>query len=261
MSSLINAHEKSSTATYLGNEGVMVVNDETKIVFDPFFHNDYNIYQMVSDETREAIFSGQKPYDGIDAIFISHAHGDHFSAEDVLKFLKHNPEADLIAPTQAIDMILALDNSDKVKKQMTGIALQKGDKAQTLTIEDLLIEVVRIPHAGWPSRANVSNLVYRVTLAHDVTIMHMGDADPNDEHFIPYKDHWLKNQTNTAFPPYWFFISKEGPVILEEHINTENSIGIHVPVRVPEALKVSDAVYFSKPGEQKSINHKHKTPK
>lgn len=253
----LNAHEHSASATYLGNEGVMIENGDSKIVFDPFFHNGFNTYQLVSEETRQAIFSGKVPYDGIDAIFISHAHGDHFSAEDILKFLLKNSQAQLIAPTQAIEKIMAIENSEKVKGQITGISLQRGDKAQTLNIDDLLIEVVRIPHAGWPSRADVSNLVFRVTLSDNVTIMHMGDADPNDEHFKPYKDHWLKNKTNTAFPPYWFFISEEGPMILDEHINTDKSIGIHVPINVPESLKLTDESYFSKPGEKQAINHKH----
>ncbi len=253
----LSAHEKSATATYLGNEGVMIENGETKIVFDPFFHNNYNLYQLVSDETRDAIFSGKAPYDGLDAIFISHAHGDHFSAEDVLKFLQNNPQAKLFAPTQAVEKIMALKNSEAIKKQINGIALQKGDKEQTLKLDDLLIEVVRIPHAGWPARAEVSNLVFRVTLSNDVTIMHMGDADPNDEHFKPYKEHWLKNTTNTAFPPYWFYLSEEGPIILDERINAEKSIGIHVPVKVPESLIMVDEPYFSKPGEKQEINHKH----
>ena len=252
------AHEKSATATYLGNEGVMIENGESKILFDPFFHNGFNTYQLVSDETRNALFSGLEPYDKIDAIFISHAHGDHFSAQDVLEFLQKHSQTKLIASTQATEQIMALENSESVHKQLTGIALEYGDKVQTLKLDDLLIEVVRIPHSGWPTaRLDVSNLVFRVTLSDDVTIMHMGDADPNDVHFKPYIDHWLKTKTNTAFPPYWFFNSTQGPMILEERINTEKSIGIHVPVNVPVSLINTGKPYFSKPGEQDQINHKH----
>jgi hypothetical protein len=76
-------------------------------------------------------------------------------------------------------------------------------------------------------------------------------------HFKPYKKHWLKNKTNTAFPPYWFFDSKQGPMILEHRINTEKSIGVHVPVKVPLSLINTKKPYFSKPGEQALINHKH----
>lgn len=255
----IFAHEKTANATYLGNAGVMIENGESKILFDPFFHNNYNTYQLVSNETRNALFSGIKPYDKIEAIFISHAHGDHFSATDVLKFLQIHPETKLIASNQATKQILALENSAKVKPQLTSIALEYGDKAQTFTLGDLLIDAVRIPHSGWPtSRLDISNLLFRVTLSDDVTVMHMGDADPNDIHFKPYQALWENTKTNTAFPPYWFFDSTNGPMILEDRINTENSIGVHVPVKIPETLKKTGKTYFSKPGKQESLNHKHK---
>ncbi|MBL4659607.1 MAG: MBL fold metallo-hydrolase [Alcanivoracaceae bacterium] len=252
------AHEQTATATYVGNEGVMISNGSSKIIFDPFFHNNYNTYQLVPEEIRNAIFNNKAPYDNIDAIFISHAHGDHFAADDMLKYLKANPQSKLVAPNQAVKRLAALENSASVMKQVTSIDLSFGDQPTTITIDDLLIEAVRIPHAGWPGRADISNLVFRVTLNDSVTIMHMGDADPNDTHFAPYKKHWQKTVTNTAFPPYWFFNSSDGPLILAERINAEESIGIHVPVKVPTTLKMTEEQYFSKPGEQKTITHKHK---
>ena len=77
----------AASATYLGNEAVMIESGSHKILFDPFFHNDYNTYQLVPEAIRKAIFNGEKPYDAIDIVFISHAHEDHFSAKDMLKFL------------------------------------------------------------------------------------------------------------------------------------------------------------------------------
>ncbi|MCF6289141.1 MAG: MBL fold metallo-hydrolase [Proteobacteria bacterium] len=252
-----DAHNQQAMATYLGNEAIMIENADSKILFDPFFHNNYNLYQLVPEEMRQALFNNQAPYDNIDVIFISHAHGDHFAADDVLRYLTSYPKIKLVAPKQAIDKLMALENSQAVKKQTIAIELKRGDKPKTIKLDKLLIEAVRIPHAGWPGRADVSNLVFRVTLDKNVTVMHMGDDDPDDEHFKPYKDYWQKNLTNTAFPPYWFFTSEDGPIILDERINAEKSIGIHVPVKVPFELEVTDEPYFSKPGEQEIIGHKH----
>ncbi|HHL32106.1 MAG TPA: MBL fold metallo-hydrolase [Oceanospirillales bacterium] len=247
------AHEHASEATYLGNEGIMIDNGTTKIIFDPFFHNGFNTYQLVPEDIRTALFNNKAPYNDIDAIFISHAHGDHFAADDMLKFLTANPQAKLIAPNQAVTRLLALAHSEAIKKRVTAIDLSLGEQPKTIKIKHLLIEAVRIPHAGWPARADISNLVFRVTLDDSTTIMHMGDADPNDKHFAPYKQHWQKTRTHTAFPPYWFFSSNDGPLILDERINTEKSIGIHVPMRVPQTLIMTDEAYFSKPGEVKPI--------
>lgn len=249
--------ETQGQATYLGNEGVMITSGDTKIVFDPFFHNSYNTYQLVPEDIRTALFNNQAPYDNIAAIFISHAHGDHFSAEDMLKFLKANQKSRVIAPKQAIDKLMSLDDSASIKKQVTAIELAFGDQPQTINIGELMIDAVRIPHAGWPGRAEIENLVFRVTLEDSITVIHMGDADPNDTHFAPYRKHWQKTFTNTAFPPYWFFDSNEGNYILENRINAQQSIGVHVPVNVPTSLKNSQKLYFSQPGEKKTIGHKH----
>ena len=39
--------DDQGSATYLGNEAVMVSLDDTKIIFDPFFHNNFGVYQLV----------------------------------------------------------------------------------------------------------------------------------------------------------------------------------------------------------------------
>lgn len=244
---------KAPSATYLGNEGLLISSGNNKVLFDPFFHNNYNHYQLVPKNIHQAMMKGEKPYDGISAIFISHAHGDHFYAPDMLQFLQTWPKAKMVAPKQAVDALAVLQGSKAVMSRVISVALDYGDKPWTMTLGDLLVEAVRIPHAGWPGRATVENMVFRVTLDHQVTVMHMGDADPDDGHFKPFESHWKKQQTDTAFPPYWFFSSAEGNKILEQRINAIQHIGVHVPVNVPKPLKASGKDYFNVPGEQRII--------
>jgi L-ascorbate metabolism protein UlaG (beta-lactamase superfamily) len=253
------SHDQKATATYLGNEAIMIENDGVKIVFDPFFHNNYGQYQLVPEELRQAMFNNKAPYDNIDAIFVSHSHEDHFAADDMLKYLSSHPHTKFIAPKQAVDKLAALEGSSSIMKQTISINLTYGNDPKAIQLDNILIEAVRIPHAGWPSssRASISNLVFRVTLNDAVTVMHMGDADPNDVHFKPYKDYWQSTLTNTAFPPYWFYASKDGPFILNERINADKSVGIHVPINVPDSLIKTGKAYFSKPKEQKDVGHKH----
>lgn len=254
----IQPHENNSIATYLGNEAVMITNGEIKVLFDPFFHNNFNIYQLVPNEIISKLFENKPPYNDINAIFVSHAHADHFDAAQMLKYLKSHPKTKLIAPKQATKKLFDLKSSNEVKKQVTSIELKYGDKPKTIKFEDLIVEALRIPHSGWPTRrTDISNLAFRVTLNETVTVMHLGDADPNDIHFKPYKEYWNSKTTNTTFPPYWFFYSTYGPEILTNRINTLESIGIHVPVTVPLQLKLTGAHYFSKPGETSNIAHQH----
>lgn len=252
------AHQAS--VTYVANEAVLISNGDKKVLFDPFFHKALGIYQLVPEQTQHAIFNGTPPFDNLTAIIISHAHGDHFSAEDVLKYLQKHPNTQLIAPEQAVIELSALPGVDQVMPQVTSVKLAFNQAPKTFEVAGLVIDAVRIPHAGWPGRAEVENLVFRVTLqslSTSVTVMHMGDADPNDDHYLPYKEHWQKRISDTALPPYWFYFSAEGRDILTEILNVKSSIGIHVPINIPRQLKTSGEDYFSQPEEVRKIGQPH----
>lgn len=239
-----------SVATYLGNEAVMVEHGDTKVLFDPFFHNAFGYYQLVPETIRSALFEGLPPYDNIDAIFISHAHADHFSAADIETFLQSFPAVSLVAPAQAIDQLMTAANLDETKLNIIAIDLEYRDAPISHELGKLKFDAVRIPHAGWPQRADISNLVYRVTLGGELTVVHMGDADTNDAHYQPLMAYWQKQAVNTAFPPYWFFLSKSGQLVLSDRIAAATNIGIHVPVEVPGDLKQTGARFFSTPEQQ-----------
>lgn len=257
--SKVLAHQAS--ITYVANEAVLITNGNKKVLFDPFFHQAFGTYQLVPKETKQAIFNGIPPYDNLTAIIISHAHGDHFAADEVLKYLHKFPNTQLIAPQQAVTELIALADSKPILPQVFSVAMAFNQAPKNLEVAGLLIDAVRIPHAGWPGRAGIENLVFRVTLTNQdisVTVMHMGDADPSDDHYLPYKDHWQKRISDTALPPYWFYSSAEGRDILTDILNVKKSIGIHVPIKIPSLLKSSGQDYFSKPGEIRKVNESHK---
>lgn len=248
--------QDESSVQYLANEGVMVQHGETTILFDPLFNNNYDRYQLVPDELREAIMSGAPPYDSVDAVFISHYHGDHFSAEDVLQLMKSQTGIHLYAPTQVVVAMreVAGDGDETVFNRVTGLALEYGDAPVTIRTEQLTIDAAYVPHSGWPTtRADVQNIVFRVTLENGGTVMHMGDADAHTVHFEMDEEYWAEGQVDLALPPYWFFVSIGGREILEERINIRNSIGIHVPDEYanPENRPAELARYdlFTRPGE------------
>ena len=95
---------RDATAHYIANAGVMIVRGDTKILFDPLFTNSYGDYTLPPREMRDAIVAGKPPYDGIDAVFISHYHGDHFSPAEMIDLLTAQPSLRLYAPNrQQID--------------------------------------------------------------------------------------------------------------------------------------------------------------
>ena len=250
-----------SEAQYIANEAVLITHGDSKIMFDPLPLSGFGVYPETPKTDIAKMMKGEGAYAGVDAVFISHAHRDHFSSAKMIAYMTNNPDVRLVAPKQALEMMQADETWDEtLQSRMTIIDMEAGDAAKDITIGDIKASAVRIPHAGWPApkRAAVQNMVYRVTLKDEkngegATVIHMGDADPRRQHFIPHKDHWEAKRTDSAFPPYWFLTSAAGRYILENEMNVAKSIAIHVPLEVPEDLKHSGEDYFSVSGETREL--------
>lgn len=254
LSGLASGHPEDPTkTTYLGNEGIMVSDGHTTILFDPLYPNGFGTYQMVPEDMRQALMAGDAPYEAVDAIFISHMHPDHFSVDEIILYLETHESAHLYAPSQAVDWMREETENEAIFDRVISVPLERLDAPLTYQLGEIQIDVVRIPHAGWPGRADVSNLVWRVTLQDGLTVMHLGDADPNDTHYAPHAEHWQKTPTDAAYPPYWFFTSGDGPQILESRLNARTATGVHVPIRLPTDLFMTGADFFHKPGEARVL--------
>ena len=255
---------QESTAQYLANEGLMVTQGEASILFDPLFRETYGQYLLMPDAMQAALFAGDPPFEDVDAVFISHHHGDHFSPEDILNLLKAQTSIHLYAPTQAVVAMRAIAAADDstVFDRGSAVSLEYMDTPISMEMEGLFIEAVRIPHSGWPTgRTDIENISWRVTLSEgsDTTVLHMGDADPNDVHFARDEEFWNRTQVDMAFPPYWFFDSRSGPQILTERIGASRNVGIHVPVNIPSdpvrrTPSLRSADLFTQPGEMRTIS-------
>lgn len=250
---------QNGTAYYLANEGVLVELGEVKVLFDAFFSNGYGNYSLVPQPSVAALNAGTPPYDGIDALFISHAHGDHFSPKPTLAWLRAQPNARLIGPKEAVQALLALvDDEDPISKRLTALELSPGDAPKKISIADIEVEVVAIPHAGGKRMAEVRNLVFRVTLNDQLTVLHMGDAAPETQAFAAQQPHWDERTTHHAFPPYWFFEAPDGKRILTNHLRPNHSTGVHVPAAATgngdEWRERLDADLFTDPGEQRTLS-------
>jgi len=252
--------QSTSTIRYLANEGVMVTHEDTKILIDPLYRNGYDNYQMVPDETPTAIFSGTAPFDGVDAVFVSHYHGDHFSAEDILRLLDSQPGTRLYAPAQAVAALreIAGDGDEAIFERVVGLDLNYGDAPVSISADQLTIEAVHIPHSGWPTaRTDVQNIAFRVTLDDNTTVLHLGDADSRVVHFAADEEYWQDRAVDLALPPYWFFGAGDGIEILEDWMEVDQSIGIHVPADFSDPAKIPDELrgvdLFTQPGEERRL--------
>lgn len=231
----------------------MISAGNQKVLFDAFYTNSYGQYALIPAETQQQLLDGEPPWDNISALLISHVHGDHFSPAPTLTYLQANPDVQVYASTQVTEQL----TGSIAAERLHGIALEAGDTPVKLKLNDLVIEAVRIPHAGGSRTADIANLAFRVNFADDFTILHMGDADPDSKHFSPYKSYWDSRSLETAFPPYWFLNNDNGKAILADHLRAQQVIGIHVPIAAaedPHAWKIRyQGDLFTTPGEIRAV--------
>ena len=250
------AHDHA-TARYLGNEGVLIVHGETKVLFDAFYAESYGQYALVPDGVSDAMIEGAPPFDGIDAVFVSHVHGDHFSPGPTIEYLRAKERVVLFAPEQVRQAMLdsGVDAGDPIMTRVRAINLTPEDEGVEIGFDNLKIDVVSVPHAG--DRPQIQNYAWRVTLGEGATVIHLGDADPNVANFSRHQAHFDRQETNTAFPPYWFVGHEDGELILSDIIRAKQAIGIHVPARAAgngDAWRErAGGDLFTDPGETRTI--------
>lgn len=262
LSPTAQAHDFDASAQYIANEGVMVESADVKILFDPIFDNGFGTFPLVSEDVRETLMSGAAPFDGIDAVFVSHAHADHFAAADMIEYLSSNPAARLIAPPQALQQMREAEGWDDAL--LSRIIAQPLDLNASMDhIFDLGdansrhpvgVTRLRVPHIGGAMHEAVENLIYRVTLGPGATVMHLGDADADQNVFEAQSAIFGAVRTDVAFVPFWF-VTAPGDDETREWVNAAHTVGIHVPIDVPDNLATSGADYFSIPGESRDLKN------
>lgn len=256
------AHPVGGTAQYIANEAVMVESGDKKILFDPIFDNGFGTFPLVKADVRKQLMAGEAPFDGVDAVFVSHAHADHFAAGDMVDYMLANPEVKLVAPPQALVQMRDVGQWDEglsgrimaqpltLNGAMDHIFdLDAGDDAFTIGVTRL-----RVPHIGGEMHEAVENMIYRVTLGPGATVMHLGDADADLGLLENQSEIFNAVRTDMAFVPFWF-IASPGDAQTRDLLNAAHTVGIHVAIKVPEDLSASGADYFSIPGESRDLQN------
>ncbi|HKJ17777.1 MAG TPA: MBL fold metallo-hydrolase [Xanthomonadales bacterium] len=254
-----HAHDNSSQATYLGNEGVMVARGDTRILFDAFYSDSYSRYTLVPKEIAEAMLAGEAPYDGIDAIFVSHVHGDHFTAGPAVTYLRAHPQVQLYGTEQIREAIIDIGvaANDPLFERIHTYSIEPEDKPIEFSLDGLLVEAVAIPHSGGEQMADIDNLAWRVTLDAMTTVIHLGDAGPIIADFERHQSFFEKRKSHAAFVPYWLYLDETGVSIIENIIAADQAIGVHVPASAigkgDETREQLGADAFTDPGETRRI--------
>lgn len=253
----------ADTATSILNAGVMTqmqgAGDEgLKFLFDPLYDDHFGSLQQLPAELIEAIVTGAPPYDGVDAVFVSHAHGDHFSASQLSRMMASQPQLQVVAPAQGIESLRKHANwQASFEDRVTVISLENGAAVQGIELpgaKGAVIEAFRSPHAGWPDRhAATHNITFRVSVTGSegraARVMHLGDADPAAEHYAALSEFLAAKRTGLAMVPFWFYREGDVDTIIDQTLNAQVPVAIHVPANTPPFLEKGELQYFSGVGQ------------
>ncbi|MEM7282515.1 MAG: MBL fold metallo-hydrolase [Pseudomonadota bacterium] len=247
------AHELPTTAQYLGNEGILFSHGGESVLFDAFFEESYGQYVLLDRSTNQAIKFAKEPYDNVKLVFVSHVHGDHFSAAPTVDYLQEQTSVRLFGSGQVVDAILALD--DSLQARLHRVDLSPGEVPVDYSIDPFKVTVVAIPHAGGERTKDIQNLAFKVSIDDSRTMVHMGDAGPDLSVFNPLRGFF--EGVHVAFPPYWFYLNEVGRDILENVITADITIGVHVPAKyIGQGDVLREEVggdVFTDPGETRSF--------
>ncbi|MEM7666378.1 MAG: MBL fold metallo-hydrolase [Pseudomonadota bacterium] len=261
-----SADESAGAATAILNAGVSANlgsgDAPAKFLFDPLYDDHFGSLQKLSPDLIQRIVGGAPPYDGVTAVFVSHAHGDHFSETHLARMLTAQPQLQLVAPQQAVERLRGSDLwEESFAARVIGIALENGEQSDTFEIAGATVEAFRSPHSGWPDRhAEVHNLTFRVSTISPAPqrsgeiafwrVMHLGDADPGAEYFVPHRKFLSRSRTGLAIVPFWFLNTDDPESLVGMTLNSESAVGMHVPAREPGWLAGSGWDYFTGEGQQ-----------
>lgn len=254
----------AGAATAILNAGVMTTLGSRedgealppKFLFDPLYDDHFGSLEQLTSALIEAIVTGAPPYDGVTAVFVSHAHGDHFSASNLTRMMAMQDALIMVAPAQAIERMRADASwSAEFEPRVRSVELANGEAAKPFELAGAQIEAFRSPHNGWPeSHSNVHNITFRVSLPVEDgligRVMHLGDADPASEHYMPHAEFLSSARTGLVMVPYWFYRAENADILMEATLNAESWVAMHVPVRVPDYLEQGSWPYFSEVGEE-----------
>jgi len=165
------AQANRAEVTYIGNAGFLINIGDKKILIDALFRGFEGSYEL-PEEVQEKLTLAQAPFDDVDLILVTHAHGDHIDPAMVIQHMQNNPDAIFASTKQLVDALNAADTLDVFKERSIAFDPIKGE-SEIKDISDISIETFYFPHGP---DARIINIGFLISV-NGLTVFQTGDAD------------------------------------------------------------------------------------
>lgn len=165
----------------------------------------------------------EPPFDGIDLIFVTHSHADHYDPVVVGRHLENNPEAIFVSTPDAVEMLLeTFPEWEGLEDRVVVVDIGEGESVK-MNLKGIDLEVIFLSH-GYNA---VPNLCFIFDLG-GLRFLHTGDFVPEFLSLSYLLDYGLPELgIDYAFVP-WFYLTEEGTLeLILEGIQPKHIIPMH----------------------------------
>jgi len=241
------AQQDKVEVTYIGNSGFMINIGDKKILIDALFKGFAGDYEL-PQEVQEKLTLAQAPFDNVDLILVTHAHGDHINPEMVNQHMQNNPGAIFASTKQLVDALNAVDTLNIFKERRIPFDPIKGE-SEVKDIRGISIETFNLPH-GTESR--IINIGFLISV-NGITLFQTGDADFDQYSFDEFRSFKLpEREIDLAFIQHYYLVGDSlSTKFVKEGIGGDYILPIHYHFTTPpfdSAIvreNYPDAVIFS----------------
>jgi len=213
------------TITQLANEGVIISDDETRVMIDGMVVEPYSIYGGLPAEAVPLFDQVSGPFSGIDLALVSHRHHDHNQPRYACDFIQQSADTLLATSPQVLGLM-----REKCREFITGsprvreIAPEYGQPV-VFSQAGAKVTVFPLSH-GTRKYARIQNYGQLLEIG-GLTVLHIGDAAMNPADFDQAGLGGV--DVDVALIPFWYFQPGPGEEVVRSFMNAPFKIAVHIP--------------------------------
>jgi L-ascorbate metabolism protein UlaG (beta-lactamase superfamily) len=213
--------EEGPELRYVANAGMLVTVGRRRFLIDAPIRDGIAPYATSPAHERDRLEAAAPPYDGVDAILITHWHEDHFSPHAAAAHLAHNPRAVFVSSPEVVERLRAA--APGLPAARLRAVLPSPGRSEEVRIGDVPVRVVRIRHN--PSRRLPEQHV-GFLIGDSAAVLHVGDADPAADNFALLR---ALPSVDLALLPFWYVLDATNRRFVADAIRPRRVVGMHLP--------------------------------
>jgi L-ascorbate metabolism protein UlaG (beta-lactamase superfamily) len=203
-----------------------VSSGDSKVLIDALFDKPNPEYRAPAAGVLDKILSGVAPFDGLDAVLVTHNHPDHFDPALAVRFLERVPGPVLLAPADAVaEMRRTADDWAGIEARVVPVDIKVGEKTER-RLGRIPVAVFRTLHGQQESPMNLMVLFelggWRV--------FHEGDSPGRIEDFRAMG--LGGDPVDLALVHFWFPLDPGCARFLQEVLKPGHIALTHLPIRL-----------------------------